>query len=241
LTPPLFLIPDLTGDVLELIGPEAHHAAVVKRLTPGEIVLLADGAGTIARTEVVTAARDRVRFAVLERWVQPERSPRLVLVQALPKSDRGELAVELMTELGADEIVPWAASRSVSVWRDDRAAKGAAKWRRAAWEASKQSRRARVPVVTELASTAQVASRLRDSFAVILHEDASRPLSALAPDSAPEVIVVIGPEGGIADDELAAFADAGAQTCRLGPEVMRTSTAGAAALAVLSVATGRWA
>jgi 16S rRNA (uracil1498-N3)-methyltransferase len=246
MTPPLFLIPALgdgigVGDTLELTGAEAHHAAVVKRLAAGEIVLVADGNGGIARTEVRSADRSRVVLVVRERWTEPDRDPRLVVVQALPKGERAELAVETLTELGVDEIVPWSASRSVSIWRDDKAAKGAAKWRRTAVEASKQSRRARIPAVSELAATAAVTERVRAAaWAAVLHEDATEPLAAASPPAAGELLVIVGPEGGISDAELELFTGAGAQTYRLGAEVMRTSTAGAAALAVLSAATGRW-
>lgn len=238
----MFLVPELgAGNELSLTGAEAHHAAVVRRLGVGEVVLVADGRGAIARSTVRSVARDRVLLTVLQRWVQPEPSPRLVVVQALAKGERAELAVEVLTELGVDEIVPWSAARSVSVWRDDKADKGVQKWRRIALEASKQSRRARIPLVAPLASTAEVTALLAAAATpVVLHEDAEILLSAVPPAPSGDVIVVVGPEGGISSEELVQFAAVGADVCKLGAEVLRTSTAGAAALAVLSVSCGRW-
>jgi 16S rRNA (uracil1498-N3)-methyltransferase len=163
-----------------------------------------------------------------------------VLVQALPKGDRGPLAVELATELGVDRIVPWAASRCVTRWRDDRVAKGVAKWRAAAHAASKQSRRPRVPEVADLASTREVCGELAEvDLAVVLHEQARARISDVDVPTVGTVAVVVGPEGGLTDGEVLAFRAAGAEAVRLGPEVLRTSTAGAAALAALSLRT-RW-
>jgi 16S rRNA (uracil1498-N3)-methyltransferase len=241
-TPPLFVVASLgTGNVLELTGPEAHHAGTVKRLAVGESALLTDGRGGLAEARVTEVTRDRVRFEVLSRRLLPEPQPRFTVVQALPKGERAEIAVELLTELGADEIVPWAAARSVPVWHGEKAARGAQKWRRTALEAAKQSRRGRIPVVTELAGSDAVASRIAAAdLAVLLHAEADQPVAGIEPPATGEVILVVGPEGGLAPEELAAFTERGGCPARLGPEVLRTSTAGAAALAVLSAGTARW-
>jgi 16S rRNA (uracil1498-N3)-methyltransferase len=244
MTPPLFLIDSLgPGPVVELRGPEARHAGTVVRLTPGEPALLSDGHGALAEVVVKSVERDCILFAVEDFRVVPPRNPRLVVVQAVPKGDRAELAVELMTELGVDEIVPWAASRSVSQWRtDDKVARALEKWRRTAREATKQSRRPRLPGIGPLASTGDVAGRIATaSSAFVLHEAAISPLAGWVLPEHGEVLVVVGPEGGLADAEIEAFTESGASAVRLGPEVMRTSTAGAAALAVLSAAAQRWA
>lgn len=230
------------GPVLELVGEEARHAAGVKRLTVGEHALLSDGRGGIVEGEALEVARDRVLFAVRSRRRDPEPVPRLVVVQALPKGDRADLAVEVLTELGVDEIIPWAAGRSVSQWRGtDKIERGLEKWRRTAQEAAKQSRRSRIPAVAGLATTRDVARRIASSDAAfVLHEAAADYLGRQQLPNAGEVALVVGPEGGITDQELAEFQAAGARSVRLGPEVLRTSTAGAAALAVLSGALGRW-
>jgi 16S rRNA (uracil1498-N3)-methyltransferase len=243
MTPPLFLVPDLgSAELLELTGDEARHAVTVKRLTVGELVLLSDGRGALAQGRVVEVDRSRVVFRLSERRRVAEPDPRFVVVQALPKGERADLAIEVLTELGADEIVPWAAARSISQWRGtEKIDRGVAKWRRTAAEATKQSRRARIPSVSELAATGDVLSRLRlaDS-ALVLHESATERLGAQALPASGEVVIVVGPEGGISEEELTAFVEVGARAVRLGDEVMRTSTAGAAALAVLSVSAGRW-
>jgi 16S rRNA (uracil1498-N3)-methyltransferase len=238
-TPPLFLVDELPdGDSVELSGAEGHHAARVKRLAVGEHVLVGNGRGTLLRCTVAGVGTAGLQLRVDKKTLVPQPDPRLVVVQALPKGDRSELAVEVLTELGADEIVPWAASRSVAQWHGDRGERALEKWRRTAREAAKQSRRAWVPAVAPLASTAEVAKRLQRGTGVVLHESATAALAALELPAAGEIVVVVGPEGGISDAELAAF---GIEPVRLGDPVLRTSTAGAAALAVLSARLGRWA
>jgi 16S rRNA (uracil1498-N3)-methyltransferase len=239
---PLFLL-DAVPDTEELLldGPEGRHAVDVLRLAPGETVRIGDGAGTVAEGEVVDAGPHGLRVAVRSRYEVPAQTPEFVLVQALPKGDRGPLAVELATELGVDRIVPWTASRCVTRWRDDRIEKGLAKWRSAARAAGKQSRRPRLPEVTDLMTTREVCGVLGDAdLGVVLHEQARRPLADLQIPRTGTVTVVVGPEGGLTDGEVLAFRAAGAHAVRLGAEVLRTSTAGAAALAALSLRT-RWA
>ena len=242
MTPPLFLVPDLgEGEAIVLTGAEAHHAATVKRLAVGEPALLADGHGGLAEVRVGRVHPDRVVFQVLTRRSLERPEPRLVVVQALPKGERAELAVELLTELGVDEIVPWAADRAISQWRGDRAAKGAAKWQRVAQAAAKQSRRAWIPEVSGLVDSAEVAARVAAArLALLLYSGADRPLTRIDVPAAGEVLLVVGPEGGLSPAELGLFVEHGGRPVRLGAEVLRTSTAGAAALAVVSVALGRW-
>jgi 16S rRNA (uracil1498-N3)-methyltransferase len=245
MTLPVFHAPELSGvgagDSVELTGAEARHAVVVRRIRVGEQVALTDGAGTTAVVAVSTSTKTSLTGTVLEVDVVDPETPRLVVVQAIPKGDRGELAVEMLTEVGTDVIVPWAASRSVAVWRAERAARSLAKWRSTAREAAKQSRRSWFPTVAEVAGTSDVAGLLRDAdVGVVLHEGATRPLSGLELPPAGDVVVVVGPEGGISDEELAAFAEAGAEPVRMGSSVLRTSTAGVAAAAALLSRTPRW-
>ncbi|MCL2782141.1 MAG: 16S rRNA (uracil(1498)-N(3))-methyltransferase [Actinomycetia bacterium] len=240
MTPPLFLLDVLPdGELLELTGDEGRHAARVRRLRVGEEVLIGDGRGALAHCRVTAVATDGLRLAVTRRWFVTAADPRLVVVQAPPKGERAELAVELMTELGVDEIVPWQAARALARWDAPRAAKALSRWRRAAREATKQSRRAWAPVVTELVDTAGVAARLAAADAAfVLHEAAEEPLAAATLPVRGEIVLVVGPEGGVAESELAAFA--AARPVRLGRSVLRASTAGAAALAALSVRMARW-
>ena len=238
---PLFLLDELpeTAELL-VAGDEGRHAVEVLRLNPGEQVRVGDGRGSVAEGAVVSAGAEGLRVAVSARFEGPAQTPEFVLVQALPKGDRGPLAVDLATELGVDRIVPWTAARCVTRWRDDRIEKGVAKWRAAARAASKQSRRPRLPEVTAPMTTREVCGLLADTdLAVVLHERARRRLAAVDIPRSGTVAVVVGPEGGLTDGEVVAFRAAGAQAVRLGAEVLRTSTAGAAALAALSTRT-RW-
>jgi 16S rRNA (uracil1498-N3)-methyltransferase len=243
---PLFLVSSLpAGDRVRLDGPEGRHAADVARLRAGERLLLSDGAGTLATCDVVAAGRGFLDLLVLDRRVEPAPAPRLVVAQGLPKGDRAELAVQAMTEAGVDEIVPWQASRSIVRWQGDRATRALDRWRATARGAAKQSRRTHLPTVTEAAGTPGLVARLADGTGAVagfvLHEEATVPLATVdLPAGLAEIVLVVGPEGGIAPDELDAFTAAGAVPVRLGPTVLRTSTAGVVALAVLNARTGRW-
>ena len=234
------------GERLVLDGPEGRHAADVRRLRVGEVLVVTDGAGQAARAEVVEASRGALVLEVRDRWSEPAPQPRLVVVQALAKGDRGETAVETLTEVGVDVIVPWAAARSVTRWSAERAPKALERWRSAARESAKQSRRIRWPEVRSLASTGDVAALLATAtLGLVLHEEAAEPLGLLEIPSTGDVVLVVGPEGGISPDELAAFTaagpdGAGASVVRLGPSVLRTSTAGTAAAAVVLASTPRW-
>ena len=225
-----------------LRGPEGKHASTVRRLTPGERVDLTDGAGLIAECVVAAARPAELDLTVCARRAEPPPQPRIAVLQAIPKGDRGELAVELITEAGADIIVPWAAERSVAVWRGDRAARSVARWTSAAQQAAKQSRRSWFPEVTRQADLAAAARRISAAaLAIVLDPDAAEPLAAVAVPAEGEVVLVVGPEGGISPAENDAFLAAGAVTSRLGPTVMRASSAGAVAVGVLLSRTARWA
>ena len=226
------------GDVVTLSGSEAHHAAVVRRVRVGEAVSVGDGRGTWLEGAVESVAPKLVTVRVDARRDLERPMQRVVLVQALAKGDRDELAVQAATELGVDEIVPWQAARSVSRWDAAKAAKGVARWAAIVREASKQAHRLWVPEVTSPVTTAQLAAR--PGSLLVLEPTAETPLSQVALDTASDVVLIVGPEGGIAPEELAAFAAAGATAVRLGDTVLRTSTAGPAALAVVSARLGRW-
>jgi 16S rRNA (uracil1498-N3)-methyltransferase len=238
---PVFLLRPLPeAGRLTLDGPEGRHAATVRRIRTGERLEVTDGQGELAECVVAQVGRDRLELDVLRRVHVPAPSPRIVVVQALVKGDRSQLAVDLLTEVGVDEIVPWQAERCIAAWVPERSAR---KWEQAAAEAAKQSRRARWPMVSELATTADLAERMAMAGgAYVLHESAPLalvPLTKALPERG-ELIVVVGPEGGLTDGERAAFATSGAISVRLGPSVLRASTAGCAAAAVLLAACGRW-
>lgn len=242
---PVHLVPDLAatevGAEVLVDGNEGHHAVVVRRLRVGEQVVLTDGVGTSVTGEIVaTTKRDMaVRAQAVTRTEAP--SPSIVVVQAIPKGDRGELAVEVLTEIGVATIVPWAASRSVVVWKGERAEKFHARWSSTAREAAKQARRSWFPTVAPMATTAEVVDLIRAAdVAVVLHEADGTPLLDVVVPADGECVVVVGPEGGLSKEEVAAFAAAGATVVRLGSEVLRTSTAGVAAVAAMLSRTPRW-
>ncbi|GAA2394853.1 16S rRNA (uracil(1498)-N(3))-methyltransferase [Streptomyces coeruleofuscus] len=245
MTAPVFVVEhfDAVGGGRHVLdGPEGRHAVSVKRLRAGEDVVLTDGAGRWADGVVLdTEGKDRLIVRLDPVTEEPPEQPRVTVVQALPKGDRGELAVETMTEVGVDAIVPWAAARCITQWKGERGAKALGKWRATAREAGKQSRRVRFPEVAEAATTKQVAALLAEAqFAAVLHESGDSPLATAELPSSGEIVLVVGPEGGVAPEELALFAQAGAEAFRLGRSVLRTSTAGTAAAAVLLARTGRW-
>jgi 16S rRNA (uracil1498-N3)-methyltransferase len=239
----LYLREDLddveVGARLSLTGAEAKHAATVNRTRPGESVLIGNGRGLVASGEVLIATNAELTIDV-EAVSRVERTaPLITLVQALAKGDRDELAVQAATELGVDAVVPWAASRSVSRWEGAKVDKGRERWSAIVREASKQSIRAWTPEVEALATTKQVAARATGARVLVLEPDAESALTAVRHDGR-DIVLVVGPEGGIAPQELEAFRSAGAEIVRLGSTVLRTSTAGPAALAVLNAALGRW-
>ncbi|MFF7181422.1 16S rRNA (uracil(1498)-N(3))-methyltransferase [Streptomyces sp. NPDC008121] len=246
MTAPVFVVDAVPGPgAFVLDGPEGRHAVSVKRLRAGEELVLTDGRGAWAACAVTAAeGKDRLTVEVEAVHRDPEPAPRITVVQALPKGDRGELAVEIMTETGVDAIVPWAASRCITQWKGDRGLKALAKWRATAREAGKQSRRTRFPEVADAMTGKQVAALLaRADFAAVLHEDRAHPSGALADAPLPadgDIVLVVGPEGGVSPEELALFEEAGAKPYRLGHSVLRTSTAGTAATALLLGRTGRW-
>ncbi|MFD5321718.1 16S rRNA (uracil(1498)-N(3))-methyltransferase [Streptomyces sp. NPDC127098] len=246
-TAPVFVVESLSeagaGGLVTLDGAEGRHAVSVRRLRVGEQVVLSDGRGTGALGTVASVdGRDRLEVAVAELRHEPPPLPSITVVQALPKGDRGELAVETMTETGVDRVIPWAAARCVTQWRGERGARALAKWRATAREAAKQSRRLRIPEVTEPMTTRQVTAALAGAaFAGVLHEAGAAPLAAAELPPGGEIALVVGPEGGVAPEELAAFEAAGVRPYRLGRTILRTSTAGTAAAALLLTRTGRWA
>lgn len=227
------------GDVVTLTGAEAKHAAVVRRLRVGESITLGDGSGLWLEGVVTDVSSARVDVRISSRSTEDAPHTRLVLVQALAKGDRDELAVQASCELGVDEIIPWQAARSISRWEGPKAVKGRERWATIVREAAKQAHRAWVPEVAEALTTAQLIARAAGERMLVLDPTASVRLSGITADGR-DLLLVVGPEGGISPEELQRFEDAGAERVRLGDTVLRTSTAGPAAIAVLSAALGRW-
>ncbi|MCT2295575.1 16S rRNA (uracil(1498)-N(3))-methyltransferase [Brachybacterium muris] len=263
-TPSAFLILDdalarsAVGAELTLDGEEGRHAAKVARIGAGEQILLTDADGRQALAEVTAARKEALDLRLLADPSAPvERSPRLALVQALATGGRDEQAVESATELGVDRVVPWQAQRSVAVWRGEKLRKGRTRWENTVRAAVKQCRRPGIPVVDEPVTTGELVEDVHrctagGALVLVLHEQESVGLMTLAEElramgersgtgeRAAEIVIIVGPEGGIAEDELSALREAGARSVLLGPEVLRSSTAGQAAIAVLSALVGRW-
>jgi len=228
------------GSALVLDGPEGRHATQVLRIGVGERVTLTDGVGHRVDAVVQSVGTGSLRLQLEAITLEPQPDSRFVMVQALAKGDRDEQAIEAATELGVDEVVPWQAARSIVIWREERAVRSLAKWQSVVVAAAKQSRRCRVPVVSGLAGRADVIQRIGGAaLALVLHEEAEQALADVVLPQSGDVLLIVGPEGGITPEELSAFVDAGAVSVRLGPHVLRSSSAGPAALAVLSAA-GRW-
>jgi 16S rRNA (uracil1498-N3)-methyltransferase len=269
LTPPVFVAERalLEADRVTLTGPEGRHATVVRRLAPGELVDLTDGDGLLAHCVVVSARSGELELAVQSRRLEPVPSCRVVVVQAILKGDRGELAAEVMTEVGVDVIVPWAAERCVAKWPSaagraldrapdqvsgrapdqvsgrapDRADKALARLRSTAREAAKQSRRARFPEVTDQADLAGAAARVSQAqLALLLDPAAERRLADVELPPSGDIVLIVGPEGGVSEAETTRLVQAGAVPARLGPSVLRASTAGAIAATLILSAAGRW-
>ncbi len=245
--PGLFYVDALphTGELATVRGDEGFHAATVRRIRPGEQLLLGDGAGGLARCVVEEAGRGGLQARVLRSWRVAPTRPAVTVVQALPKSERSELAIELATEAGADAVVAWQAARCVARWEGARADKGLRRWRAVARSAAGQSRRAHIPPVDGVVPTAALVERIRKTVSggatvLVLHESATEVLTHVDLRHADSILLIVGPEGGITPDELAGFGAAGAVAVRLGPTVLRTSTAAAVALGALGALTPRW-
>ena len=250
MTPPFFLIdPAALAEVsdaacLTLEGAEGHHAVHVRRLTIGEPIVLADGFGNAAAGTVAEVNKASLVVAVEHRWSEPEPEPRITVVQALIKGDRMDQAVEQLTEVGVDAVVPWSATHSIVRWKGDTADNGVAKLQRRAQESAKQARRVRFPIVEPVASTDNVRDALAGyDLAIALDESAANSIVDVADTSvvdAGSVCLIVGPEGGISGDELEHFQAAGIRTARMGPTVMRAATASVSAATWLMGASGRW-
>ena len=230
------------GDTYVLDGPEGRHAVAVSRIAIGERIHVVDGKGTrVVGTVSEYRGKDSCVIAVESLERIPEPSPRLVVVQALPKSEHGELAVDLLTQAGADVIVPWSASRCVTQWRGDRAEKSRMKWIQAARAATKQSRRSRAPEIRSIASLADIISLVESApAAFVLHEEAPALLGEAAVPVEGDIVLIVGPEGGIAPDEVAALTAAGARAVLIGATVLRSSSAGALGIAALMSRSPSW-
>ncbi|MES2094493.1 MAG: 16S rRNA (uracil(1498)-N(3))-methyltransferase [Actinomycetota bacterium] len=233
------LVSAAVGERVTVGGAEARHAVTVSRIVTGESITIGNGAGLVISGSVVSAQHTEFVVEVETVVETPAASPAIWLVQALAKGDRDELAVQQATELGVDGVIPWSAQRSIVKWEGVKVQKGHDRWSAIVREASKQSMRPWVPEVGDLASLAVLVALAAETRMLLLQPTAERTLSTLEPDDR-DVVLVVGPEGGIAPSELSRLEAAGATSVRLGDTILRTSTAGPAAVAVLNARLGRW-
>ena len=231
----LFFVEDLpTTGSYEFSNEDAHHAIRVLRMQAGDEFMLSDGKGAWSQVKATEVSKKSITVQVIESGYQEPLATTITVVQALPKGDRAKEAIELLTEAGVDRIVPWAASRSIG--------KGSDKFATTAREASKQSRRFRVPEVTELATTAQICEAIKLSdLAIAFHESAQHKLSdQISSHNVQNLLIIIGPEGGLTDEELAAFETAGAKVALMGRPIVRSAHAGIAAVSAVSALLKVW-
>jgi len=228
------------GDAVFLTGDEAHHAARVGRLAVGETTWVSEGVGTKGSARVQAVSAQDVTLQIQSSVQETPALPELWLAQALAKGDRDEVAIQASTELGVDHVIPLQADRSISLWRGDKVDKGIARWTKIVTEASKQALRARVPTVHPLVTTAGLVPFCQSHRVIVLDPEAIEKLSEYEPVGETPLLLVVGPEGGLSPHEIATLVAAGAITRRLGDTVLRTSSAGPAALAVLNMTLRRW-
>lgn len=243
MTAPLFLVDreHLHTDTVVVSGREGHHAADVRRIRAGERVDVSDGCGLRLGCRVVATSRAELTLSVESREFEAPPVPRILLAQALIKQDAAERALAAMTEVGVDAVVPWAAGHSVVTWDDQRVDRGLRRWRAGVAEAAKQARRAWVPEVSPPVDTDGLARRVRATgLTLLLDAEAAEPLATVDLDGFDDVLLVVGPEGGLTEGETAALSDAGARPVHLGPTILRSATAGAVAAAVVLARTPRW-
>ena len=233
---PLFYLDDLS-DPLVIKGEDAHHALTVLRHKAGDHILISDGRGRWVEGEISEVSKKEFSVSIHSKGEERVPQPGITVIQALPKSDRVKECIELLVESGADQIIPWSAQRSISRWQSD----SPEKWSEAIRTAGKQSRRFTLPVLGEIHSTSDLVSKFDTSHTYIFHEDASTPLtsSLFQSSQAPsEIKIVIGPEGGISEEELTLFTHV--QRVKMGSPILRSAHAGIAAVSAVAALTQRW-
>ncbi len=230
------------GETITLDGPEGHHAASVRRLRVGEKLQLTNGVSTHWRGAVVAVSNKSIDVEISEAKPISKPEQTFILVQALAKGDRDELAIQAATEIGVSGVIPWQSDRSVSKWDDSKATKNQARWQSICDEASKQALRPLFVQVGERRTSNQLAQQVGESESkwLVLDPTATKSITAVSLQGKSSVYLVVGPEGGITEKELEAFEASGAERVHLGAGVLRTSTAGVAALSYLSGVTGVW-
>ena len=228
---------DFSANQIEVDGDEAHHGVNVLRLKTSEEVKISDGVGNWGVGTVSQINKKSFTVEILDRGFEPASKQRVVVVQAILKNDANKEAVDFLTQVGADEIIPWQSQHSIGKIDD----KSLGKWQSTARESSRQSRRVRIPVISNADSTESLISKIKGLQNIfVLHESAENRLSQIEINQEADVILIVGPEGGLSEIEVNTFVAAGAKVVRLGESVLRAANAGAAAVSVVMSRTGKW-
>ncbi len=238
----LFFVDDLprkVGSSYEFDSDDAQHAIRVLRMSAGEVFMLSDGQGKWSKVKIFAVKKKSLEVEVVETGIQDPLEVSFTVVQALPKGDRLKESIELLTEGGVDTIIPWSAQRSIG-----QAEKGVEKLQVTAREASKQSRRLFIPDVTEVANTSKVVELIpQHDLVLVFHESAKSKVSEIVTRKYFEsrsVMIIIGPEGGISDEELELFKSAGAKVALMGRPILRSAHAGLAAMSAVNALIKVW-
>jgi 16S rRNA (uracil1498-N3)-methyltransferase len=235
----LFFVDQISsGSTQELSGDEGHHAVKVMRLQIGEQIKIADNLGNWVSGAITEVGKKSLKINVSERGNAEHLKPELILVQAVTKSDRTKEMLELLTVAGADQIIPWQAQRCISKWKSD----STDKWLTTIKESAKQARRVKLPVLSDAVTTNQLVKLFQaEDQIIVLHESAQLNLSQFNfVERTKRIFIVIGPEGGISEDEIAQLTSANAVVVRMGENVLRSAHAGFAALSGIQTLIGRW-
>jgi len=235
----LFFVSDLptqVGATYTFDNDDAIHAIRVLRTGPGEIFWLSDGKGSFSTVKAVQVNKRSMLCEILESEFQEPLDIEYTVIQALPKGDRLKECAGLLTEAGVDRIVFWSSARSIG-----KADKTLDKLDVTVREASKQARRFRIPEIIGPFTTAEVIDEIaRTDLAVIFHESATSKLTAITAQSPKKALIIIGPEGGITDEELDAFTSSGAIIALMGRPIFRSAHAGIAGIAALQTLLKSW-
>jgi 16S rRNA (uracil1498-N3)-methyltransferase len=234
----LFFNPNLTAGVGNLLDDdEAYHAIKVLRVKVGEIIKISNGVNYWVRGPITQIDKRTLKISVEQSGNIENENPQLILVQALTKSERIKEMLELVTAAGVDQVIPWQSQRAIGKWQKD----SQIKWQQSIQEACKQSRRVKLPILKKQLNTKELIDVLQSDFSIVLHESTTTKFSSLQiPNNISKIYLVIGPEGGITDQEIDSFVKIGSAVVKLGEPILRSAHAGIAALSALQTKLGKW-
>lgn len=238
-----FFVPAATiaTDEVKITGEEFHHLRNVLRVNTGQTVLLLDGKGNVCQVEITASGRKSAAAVVKSRWQAEKNAFPITLIQSLPKTDKFELILQKGTELGISCFQPIITEHTIPSLSGSRLQNREQRWQRIVREAARQSRCDFLPDIKPLICLDQLIDKPSTDLKLILWEAGSVPLTEVLPNQQPSgVQLLVGPEGGFSEQEIAAVVAAGFKAVHLGPRILRTETAGLAATPVLQYLYGDW-